>query len=243
MKHSLSAKKIQKSYKARKVVADIDLEINNGEIVGLLGPNGAGKTTSFYIITGLIKADSGRITLNDEDITDSAMHVRARLGIGYLPQEASVFRKLSVFDNIMAVLQLRKELSQQQRREKCQTLMSKFQIEEISDSLGASLSGGERRRVEIARALATDPKFILLDEPFAGIDPISIVDIKQVIKQLAADGIGILITDHNVRETLDICTRAYIMNKGIVIADGDAETILNNETVRKVYLGESFDLP
>jgi lipopolysaccharide export system ATP-binding protein len=242
MTHILTAEKIQKSYKGRKVVSGADFEVKSGEVVGLLGPNGAGKTTSFYMITGLVKADSGTIKLDDQDISASPMHTRAKLGIGYLPQEASVFRQLSVFENIMAVLELRSELNKQQRSAQCTKLLEEFHLSNIKDSLGASLSGGERRRVEIARALAINPKFILLDEPFAGIDPISIVDIKQVINQLADNGIGILITDHNVRETLDICHRAYIMNKGEVIAEGDSATVQANDMVRRVYLGENFDL-
>ena len=242
MKHLLSAKNLQKSYNSRNVVDNIDLDLQSGEIVGLLGPNGAGKTTCFYLITGLVKADQGTITLDNNDITTAAMHTRARLGIGYLPQEPSVFRKLSVSKNILAVLELRQDLNEHARAKKCESLMQEFNIQHIADNLGASLSGGERRRVEIARALAMCPKFILLDEPFAGIDPISIVDIKRVIKQLAQSGIGVLITDHNVRETLDICTRAYIVSKGQVIASGSAEQILANKTVREVYLGEEFDI-
>ena len=242
MKHTLKAENIQKTYSGRKVVNNICIELKSSEIVGLLGPNGAGKTTSFYMITGLVKPDSGIIKLDDKTITELPMHSRSRLGIGYLPQEPSVFRKLTVAQNIMAVLELRDDLDKAARTQKCESLLQEFHIEHIANSLGASLSGGERRRVEIARALAMDPKFILLDEPFAGIDPISIIDIKRVINQLATSGIGVLITDHNVRETLAICQRAYIVNKGKVISCGDADTVLANKTVREVYLGEDFDI-
>jgi len=211
-------------------------------VVGLLGPNGAGKTTSFYMVVGLISADNGRITLDDTDITALPMHLRARLGIGYLPQEASVFRKLSVADNILAVLQLRKDLEPFQQEQQLEELLEELHISHIRNNLGMSLSGGERRRVEIARALAIEPRFILLDEPFAGVDPISVLDIQGIIRHLKERDIGVLITDHNVRETLGICERAYIMNAGEVIAQGDPDTLLKNQQVRKVYLGESFRL-
>ncbi|MFN7097124.1 MAG: LPS export ABC transporter ATP-binding protein [Gammaproteobacteria bacterium] len=238
----LIANNLSKSYKGRKVVKNVSINISSGEIVGLLGPNGAGKTTSFYMIVGLVMNEGGQIVLDDIDITQLAMHQRARLGIGYLPQEASVFRKLTVTDNIMAILQLRKELTKTQRREKLEELLKEFHISHIRDSLGISLSGGERRRLEIARALAAEPKFILLDEPFAGVDPISVIDIKRIISHLRDRGIGVLITDHNVRETLDICERAYIVNEGSIICDGTPEQILNNKQVREVYLGEEFML-
>ncbi|AAO90286.1 ABC transporter, ATP-binding protein [Coxiella burnetii RSA 331] len=237
----LSAKQLQKSYKSRRVVKDVSLAITN-EIVGLLGPNGAGKTTSFYMIVGLITPDSGEVFLDNQNISFQPMHKRARLGIGYLPQETSIFRKLSVAQNIMAILQLRNDLSKQQRQEKCESLMQEFHISHLRDIPGYSLSGGEKRRVEIARALAMDPKFILLDEPFAGIDPISVIDIKRIIIHLRERGIGILITDHNVRETLDICQRAYIVNDGAIIAHGTPGEILRNKDVRAVYLGDEFDL-
>ncbi|RDX38253.1 lipopolysaccharide ABC transporter ATP-binding protein [Kangiella sp. HD9-110m-PIT-SAG07] len=239
---SLKAQNLAKSYKTRKVVESVSLEVDQGSIVGLLGPNGAGKTTSFYMIVGLVPSDAGQIFLADEDITGAAMHARAKKGIGYLPQEASIFRKLSVQDNIMAILQLRKDLNEQQREEKLDELLAEFHIEHIRLSLGMSLSGGERRRVEIARALANDPKFILLDEPFAGVDPISVIEIKSIIMQLKDRGLGVLITDHNVRETLDVCERAYIVDSGSIIADGDTDTILENPVVRQRYLGEHFKM-
>jgi lipopolysaccharide export system ATP-binding protein len=238
----LIAKHLGKKYKQRKVVKDISIEISSAEIVGLLGPNGAGKTTSFYMIVGLVTPNEGNIFLDDTDITNLAMHERARLGIGYLPQEPSVFRKLTVAENIMAILELREELTKDQRNEILDSLMAEFHISHLRDNLGVSLSGGERRRVEIARALAIEPKFILLDEPFAGIDPISVVDIKHIIRQLHERGIGILITDHNVKETLDICGRAYIVSDGMIIAEGTPEEILANKQVREVYLGSEFDL-
>lgn len=238
----LEARNLAKSYKTRKVVEDVSMSINSGEIVGLLGPNGAGKTTCFYMIVGLVKADHGNILISGKDVTRLPMHGRARQGIGYLPQEASIFRKLSVADNIMAILETRKDLNRKQRAEKLDSLLREFHILHLRDSLGMSLSGGERRRVEIARALATDPQFILLDEPFAGVDPISVTDIKQIIEHLKDKGIGVLITDHNVRETLDICDKAYIVNAGHIIAEGDAETVLANQLVRDVYLGHSFRL-
>lgn len=238
----LKARGLQKSYKGRKVVADVSLTVNTGQIVGLLGPNGAGKTTSFYMIVGLVQRDAGSITIDDKDISHEPMHVRARAGIGYLPQEASIFRRLSVADNLMAVLQTRKELNTEQRNEKMEQLLEEFNITHIRDSLGMSLSGGERRRVEIARALAADPRFILLDEPFAGVDPISVIDIKKIILHLRDRGLGVLITDHNVRETLDVCEKAYIVSHGHRIAAGTPAEILANEQVKKVYLGEQFSL-
>ena len=238
----LEARHLAKSYKSRRVVEDVSLSINSGEIVGLLGPNGAGKTTCFYMIVGLVKADRGNILINDHDVTRLPMHGRARRGVGYLPQEASIFRKLSVADNIMAILQTRKDLNRQGREGKLDSLLREFHINHLRDSLGMSLSGGERRRAEIARALATDPQFILLDEPFAGVDPISVNDIKQIIQHLKDKGIGVLITDHNVRETLDICDKAYIVNDGHIIAEGDADEVLANQTVRDVYLGHAFRL-
>ncbi len=238
----LIANNLSKTYKGRQVVKEVSLTISSGEIVGLLGPNGAGKTTSFYMIVGLVKSEGGTISLDGQDITQLAMHERARRGIGYLPQEASVFRKLTVANNIMAILQLRPELNKAQRQEKLNDLLHEFHINHIRDSLGISLSGGERRRVEIARALATEPKFILLDEPFAGVDPISVIDIKRIISHLRDRGIGVLITDHNVRETLDICERGYIVNQGRIICEGSPQAILENKQVREVYLGEEFSL-
>ncbi len=237
----LTVKNLQKQYKNRKVVQDVSLTIDDN-IVGLLGPNGAGKTTSFYMIIGLVKPDSGEVYLDDMNISDLPLHKRANLGIGYLPQETSIFRKLTVTENIMAILQLRKDLTKKQQTAKCESLLQEFNVEHIRDIKGVSLSGGEKRRVEIARALAMDPKFILLDEPFAGIDPISVVDIKRIINHLHKRGIGVLITDHNVRETLDICQRAYIVSDGSIMATGTPKEILANETVREVYLGHEFDL-
>lgn len=239
---SLIATSLAKSYKSRKVVENVSLEVEQGAIVGLLGPNGAGKTTSFYMIVGLVPSDDGQIHLGDKNLTSVAMHNRAKMGIGYLPQEASIFRKLSVQDNIMAILQLRKDLSEQQRDEKLDSLLSEFHIEHIRLSLGMSLSGGERRRVEIARALANDPKFILLDEPFAGVDPISVIEIKGIIEQLKERGLGVLITDHNVRETLDVCEHAYIVDAGNIISAGTPNEILADPIVRKRYLGEHFKM-
>ncbi len=238
----LIAKDLSKSYKNRQVVKNVSLEVASGQIVGLLGPNGAGKTTSFYMIVGLVPSDYGKIILNNEDVTLAPMHERARQGIGYLPQEASIFRKLTVANNIMAILQTRKSLNDDQRNEQLEHLLEEFNITHIKDNLGMSLSGGERRRVEIARALAADPQFILLDEPFAGVDPISVNDIKKIILHLKKRGIGILITDHNVRETLDVCEHAYIVSHGEIIAQGDADQILANQKVRDVYLGEQFTL-
>ena len=242
MTKCLQANNLQKSYKGRQVVKDISLTINQGEIVGLLGPNGAGKTTSFYMVVGLVKADAGSIFLDGKDITKLPMHGRARAGLGYLPQEASVFRKLSVEDNLLAILELRKELSKAQRNALLEGLLNEFSITHIRKRKGMSLSGGERRRVEIARALATEPDFILLDEPFAGVDPISVAEIMGIIRQLQKKNIGVLITDHNVRETLEICERAYIVSEGAIIAQGNAEQILNNADVRRVYLGEQFKI-
>lgn len=238
----LRASNLAKSYKQKKVVIDVSLEIRSGEIVGLLGPNGAGKTTCFYMIVGLVPADNGRITIDNQDITPLPMHGRARKGIGYLPQEASVFRKLTVRDNIMAILETRRELNRSQRDAKLEELLAEFHINHIRDSVGMALSGGERRRVEIARALAMEPAFILLDEPFAGVDPISVSDIKQIIRHLRDKGIGVLITDHNVRETLDICENAYIVSGGHIIASGNSDDILANQQVKEVYLGNEFRL-
>ena len=240
--HILKADNLCKSYKGRNVVQGVSMEIHSGEVVGLLGPNGAGKTTSFYMVAGLVAADKGSITLGDHDITHYPMHQRARLGIGYLPQEASIFRKLSVTDNIMAILQTRKELSTVEQEQKLEDLLEELHIGHIRNGLGMSLSGGERRRVEIARALATDPRFILLDEPFAGVDPISVRDIQSIIQHLKERDIGVLITDHNVRETLGICERGYIMNAGEVIASGKPDDLLKDKKVREVYLGENFKL-
>lgn len=233
---------ISKQYKTRTAVKTVSLQVNRGEIVGLLGPNGAGKTTSFYMIVGLIQCDRGQIFLDNTDITTLPVHVRAQMGISYLPQEASIFRKLTVKNNIMAILELRKDLNKLERQATCNKLLQEFHIEHLQDTLGISLSGGERRRVEIARALATEPKFILLDEPFAGIDPISVIDVKRIIGHLAARNIGVLITDHNVRETLDVCQRAYIVNEGEIICEGEPKAVLANKQVRAVYLGEDFNL-
>lgn len=232
---------LRKSYGKRTVVHDISLHIQSGEVVGLLGPNGAGKTTSFYMIVGLVNADAGRILLNNQDLRRLPIHQRARLGLAYLPQEASIFRKLSVAENIMAVLELQK-LSETEREAKLESLLDELHIQAIRDSTAVSLSGGERRRVEIARCLATNPSFILLDEPFAGIDPIAVLDIQKIIKFLTARNIGVLITDHNVRETLGICDRAYIVNQGTVFASGEPAEIVHNEAVREVYLGKDFRL-
>ncbi len=239
---TLVASELRKSYKKRTVVNHVSVQISQGEVVGLLGPNGAGKTTCFYMIVGLVKPDSGSITLDNKAITHLPMHKRAKFGLGYLPQEASVFRKLTVKENILAILELRKELSRKRRLSLCNDLLEEFSITHIESSLGMSLSGGERRRVEIARALASEPKFILLDEPFAGIDPISVSEIKTIITHLTSRGIGVLITDHNVRETLAICDRAYIMSSGNLICHGDAKTVLADKQVREVYLGEEFNL-
>lgn len=239
---SLVVTDLAKGYQSRQVVKNVSLRVDSGEVVGLLGPNGAGKTTSFYMIVGLIACDNGRIELDGQNITSLPLHNRARLGIGYLPQEASVFRKLSVTDNLMSILQTRKDLNPQQQQAKLEQLLEELHITHIRDSLGMSLSGGERRRVEIARALTTEPKFVLLDEPFAGVDPISVLDIQRIINHLTERGIGVLITDHNVRETLGICGRAYIMNEGEVIAQGLPDDILKDSHVRDVYLGQEFQL-
>lgn len=238
----LEAYHLAKRYKSRWVVKDISVNVKAGEIVGLLGPNGAGKTTAFYMMVGLISPNKGSITLGQQNLTKLPMHRRARLGIGYLPQENSVFRKLSTEDNIMAILELQKDLTEDERYQKLEFLLDDFHIQHIRKNLGMSLSGGERRRLEIARSLAATPKFVLLDEPFAGVDPISVMDIKRIIKHLKDKGIGVLITDHNVRETLDICDRAYIVNAGEIIAEGNAESILSNAQVKQVYLGDSFKL-
>jgi len=237
----LHAENLVKRYKARTVVSGVSLGVNNGEVVGLLGPNGAGKTTSFYMMVGLVKADEGHIFIDDQDITRLPLHARAQRGVGYLPQEASVFRKLTVEENIMAILEAQ-NTSKQHREEQLQMLLEELQIEHIRESTGMSLSGGERRRVEIARALASKPAFILLDEPFAGVDPISVIDIQKSIEHLISLNIGILITDHNVRETLGICHRAYILSDGKIIAEGRPNDILENDQVREVYLGRDFRL-
>lgn len=237
---TLCIKHLAKNYSKRWVVKDVSFTMQSGEIVGLLGPNGAGKTTSFYMVVGLVRMDKGEIYLDDLDLSDLAMHERAQKGIGYLPQEASIFRKLTISDNIMAILETRKDLNKEQRKKRLSELLADFKITHIKDSLGMSVSGGERRRAEIARALAADPKFMLLDEPFAGVDPISVGDIKDIIRTLKDRGIGVLITDHNVRETLAICERAYIVSEGSVIAEGSPEDVLANETVRQVYLGDDF---
>jgi lipopolysaccharide export system ATP-binding protein len=238
----LLAKSLQKRYGKRDVVDGVSLSVNSGEVVGLLGPNGAGKTTSFYMIVGLIQVDHGDILLDGEVLTDQVMHKRARSGIGYLAQEPSVFRRLTVEQNIHAILQTRDELDADKRRDRCDQLLREFGIEHLRDSLAMSLSGGERRRLEIARALSIKPRFVLLDEPFAGVDPIAVIDIKKIIQHLKALQIGVLITDHNVRETLDICDRAYIINCGRVLAEGTTDEILQNEEVRSVYLGEDFSM-
>jgi lipopolysaccharide export system ATP-binding protein len=236
----LVAQNLAKTYKHRQVVRDLSLEVAAGEVVGLLGPNGAGKTTAFYMIVGLVPSDAGRIMLGDRDVTKLPMHRRARLGLGYLPQEASVFRRLTVADNIRAILETRGDLDADVREDRLEALLDELHIQHIRDGLGQSLSGGERRRVEIARALAADPRFVLLDEPFAGVDPLSVTDIQNIIEHLRTRGIGVLITDHNVRETLGICGRAYIVNQGAVIASGSAAEILANPQVREVYLGQDF---
>jgi len=233
---------LQKHFRSRTVVKNLSLEVNAGEIVGLLGPNGAGKTTAFYMIVGLIPVSGGQIFFDGKDITNTPTYVRARFGLSYLPQDASIFRKLTVKENILAILQLRKDLNKDKQHIKLNTLLNEFHIAHLKDSLGISLSGGERRRVEIARALAIEPKFILLDEPFAGIDPISVIDLKNIIGQLCKKNIGVLITDHNVRETLDVCDRAYIVNEGTVLCSGAPNAILNNQQVREIYLGKDFML-
>ena len=240
--NKLEARGIAKRYQTREVIKDLSISINSGEVVGLLGPNGAGKTTAFYMIVGLLRCDRGKIVLNSKDITRLPVHRRARQGLGYLPQEASVFRKLSVADNIRAILQTRPDLDRAARQKLMEELMEELHISHVRDTLGVSLSGGERRRVEIARALAVEPKFILLDEPFAGVDPISVMDIQRIIQHLTQRDIGVLITDHNVRETLGICGHAYILNDGELMAAGTPDEILSNQSVRDVYLGESFSL-
>lgn len=239
---TLRAEHLAKQYKSRAVIKDLSLSINSGEVVGILGPNGAGKTTAFYMLVGLVGCDAGQIYIDDQDISKQPIHARAKLGLGYLPQEASVFRKLSVADNILGVLELRSDLNTTQRKTQLEQLLEELHIGHLRNSLGQSLSGGERRRVEIARALAAEPRFILLDEPFAGVDPISVIDIQRIIKHLAARNIGVLITDHNVRETLGICQRAYIISGGVVIASGSSEEVLANQQVREVYLGQDFRL-
>jgi lipopolysaccharide export system ATP-binding protein len=239
---SLRATNLAKSYRGRRVVNDVSLALASGEVVGLLGPNGAGKTTSFYMVVGLVACDRGRILLNNRDITGLPMHRRARLGVGYLPQEPSVFRKLSVYENVLAVLENRADLNRAKRPDTAEGLLHELHIGHLRDSLGISLSGGERRRVEIARALAAAPRFMLLDEPFAGVDPISVQDIRKIVAHLAERGIGVLITDHNVREALGICERAYILNEGRVIAEGAPNALTNDPQVRKVYLGDNFRL-
>jgi lipopolysaccharide export system ATP-binding protein len=236
----LSASGLKKTYKSRAVVRDLSVEVSSGEVVGLLGPNGAGKTTAFYMIVGLVSCEGGRIFLDDRELTRLPMHRRARLGLGYLPQEASVFRKLTVAQNVSAILETRPELDAAAREQRLEALLDELHVAHIRDSLGQSLSGGERRRVEIARALAAEPRFVLLDEPFAGVDPLSVADIQRSIEHLRDRGIGVLITDHNVRETLGICGRAYIVNQGSVIASGSAAEILANPEVREVYLGQDF---
>jgi lipopolysaccharide export system ATP-binding protein len=238
----LTATHLAKAYGARPIVKDLSLQVNSGEIVGLLGPNGAGKTTAFYMIVGLVPADAGRITLDEQDLTIEPMHRRAQAGIGYLPQEPSIFRRLTVEENILAILETRPSLNAQARQARCEELLSQLRIGHVRASKGMALSGGERRRAEIARALAAEPRFLLLDEPFAGVDPISVSDIQHIVRELAEQGIGVLITDHNVRETLGVCHRSYIIGEGEVIAAGLAEEILANPRVREVYLGESFRL-
>ena len=233
---------LHKRYRDKIAVSDVSVDVQQGEVVGLLGPNGAGKTTCFYLLVGLLKCDSGQVVLNGKELTQAPMHLRATAGLGYLPQEASIFRTLSAQDNLLAVLELQAHLNKAQRQKRLQQLLEEFHLSHIADSLGQSLSGGERRRLEIARALASEPEFMLLDEPFAGVDPISVTDIKNGILDLKSRGLGVLITDHNVKETLDICDRAYIVHEGHVIAAGQPESILQNETVRQVYLGESFAL-
>jgi lipopolysaccharide export system ATP-binding protein len=235
----LRATHLAKSYKSRKVITDLSVEVESGQIVGLLGPNGAGKTTAFYMIVGLVPPDAGVVTIDDRDITHLAMHQRAHAGIGYLPQEASVFRKLTVEDNVLAILETR-DLDDNARQVRLEQILGELRIAHVRKSLGMALSGGERRRVEIARALAAEPRFMLLDEPFAGVDPLSVIDIQRIMTELTAKGIGVLITDHNVRETLGVCGRAYIVSGGTVIASGTSEEILANPQVREVYLGQSF---
>ena len=243
LNHSvLRVQDLRKEYGTKVAVEQVSFSVNSGEIVGLLGPNGAGKTTCFYMVVGLLRPDAGGIFLDDEDLTRAPVHTRARAGIGYLPQEASVFRTLSTSDNLRAILELRRDLNRAERTALEEQLLNEFHLVDVRDSLGQSLSGGERRRLEIARALASEPRFMLLDEPFAGVDPISVSDIKNEIRDLSQRDIGVLITDHNVRETLDICDRAYIVHQGHIIAEGNAEAILANETVRQVYLGDGFSI-
>lgn len=236
----LNASNLKKSYKNRIVVHDISIRVKRGEIVGLLGPNGAGKTTCFYMIVGMVQADFGEIKINGEDLTKFSMHKRAIQGLSYLPQDSSIFRTLSVADNIMAILEMRQDLTKKSRFNELELLLEEFRISHLRDTLGMSLSGGERRRTEIARALATNPSYMLLDEPFAGVDPISVNDLKKIINHLSKRDIGILLTDHNVRDTLDICHRAYIVNAGEIIAEGDPESIVNDQQVKQVYLGSDF---
>jgi len=236
----LNASNLKKSYKNRTVVHDISIRVKRGEIVGLLGPNGAGKTTCFYMIVGMVQADFGEIKINGEDLTKFSMHKRAIQGLSYLPQDSSIFRTLSVADNIMAILEMRQDLTKKSRFNELELLLEEFRISHLRDTLGMSLSGGERRRTEIARALATNPSYMLLDEPFAGVDPISVNDLKKIINHLSKRDIGILLTDHNVRDTLDICHRAYIVNAGEIIAEGDSESIVNDQQVKQVYLGSDF---
>jgi lipopolysaccharide export system ATP-binding protein len=237
---TLRATKLRKSFRGRCVVEDLSLQVQSGEIVGLLGPNGAGKTTAFYMIVGLISADAGTVELDGKDLTSLPMHRRAQLGVGYLPQEASVFRRLSVDDNILSILETRADLDAAGRASRLEEILAELHITHVRSNIGMSLSGGERRRVEIARALAAAPRFILLDEPFAGVDPISVIDIQRIVRDLSGRGIGVLITDHNVRETLGVCNRACIVDRGTVIASGSAEEVLANERVREVYLGQNF---
>ena len=239
---TLTAKNLAKAYKGRRVVEDVSLTVNSGEIVGLLGPNGAGKTTTFYMVVGIVPRDAGNIIIDDEDISLLPLHARARRGIGYLPQEASIFRRLSVYDNLMAVLQIRDDLTSEQREDRAKELMEEFHIEHLRDSLGQALSGGERRRVEIARALAANPKFILLDEPFAGVDPIAVEDIQSIVATLKHKNIGVIITDHNVDETLAITDRTYLLFEGKILKAGSAEELAADPMVRKVYLGQHFEL-
>ena len=238
----LKALHLQKTYKKRTVVSDVSISVNSGTIVGLLGPNGAGKTTSFYMIVGIVSSDGGNVYLDDKDITALPMHARAKAGVGYLPQENSIFRKLTVYENLMGVVELLPNLTKAEKKENVDMLLEEFNITRLRDSVGMALSGGERRRVEIARALAARPKFILLDEPFAGVDPISVGDIKQIIMHLKERGLGILITDHNVRETLDVCEKSYIVNAGQIIAKGSPQEVLNNDKVKDVYVGKAFSM-
>lgn len=238
--HRFQAISLAKSYRKRKVVESVSFEVQSGEVIGLLGPNGAGKTTTFYMMTGLVRPDAGRILLNDTDITAYAMHERAKRGIGYLPQEASIFRRMSVEDNILSVLEMQENLNKEQQQDRLETLLDALNIQHIRTSLGQSLSGGERRRTEIARALAINPYFLLLDEPFAGVDPIAVADIQSIIRQLQSSGIGILITDHNVRETLAVVDRGYILSEGHILASGTPTELLNNPDVIRAYLGENY---